>query len=73
MRCQHDGCGWHAVAPSNAAARDRYVAHVVAEHATRVDADVPDGMVQVRADGEWVTVTPERAVTLHDELHGNGD
>lgn len=75
MRCQHDGCGWHAVAPSEAAARDQYVAHVVAEHATDVDVDVPDGMVQVRvdADDEWVTVTPERAVALHDELHENDE
>lgn len=75
MRCEHDGCGWHAVAPSDAAARDQYVEHVVAEHAREVDADVPDGMVQVRVDSddEWITVTPEQAVTFHAELCGDDD
>lgn len=75
MRCRYDGCGWHAVAPSAAAARDQYAAHVVDEHATEVEADVPDGMVQVRAaeDDEWVTVTPERAKELHDDHYGGDE
>lgn len=73
-RCERPGCGWQSIAPSADAAFDQYVEHLVAEHAEQVDADVPDGMVQVRldGDGEWLTVTPAEARRLHRERHGDG-
>lgn len=71
MRCRHDDCGWHAIAPSDPAARKQYAEHIVAEHAHEVDADVPEGMVEVHVDGEWHTVTPAAAKVLHDEWFGH--
>jgi predicted small metal-binding protein len=71
-RCKRPGCGWQSIAPSEEAAFDQYVEHLVEEHAERVDADVPEGMVQVRfgESDEWRTVTPEEAHRLHREHHG---
>ncbi len=70
--CSHPGCSWRAVAPSRDAAWDQYAEHLVGEHARTVDADIPEGMVQVRfgTDEEWVTTTPEEAHRLHDDIHG---
>lgn len=74
MRCQRPNCGWEAIAPSGAAAREQYAEHLVEAHTTTVEAEVPDGMVQVRAgeDDEWTTVTVEEARRLHEDLHGDG-
>lgn len=68
IRCPHDDCGWRAVAPSRDAATQQFAEHVVAEHAREVDADVPEGMVQVKVEreGEWLTMTPTEARALHD-------
>lgn len=70
-RCQRDGCGWTAIAASATAAREQYAAHLVAEHADRVEADLPDGRVAVRLgpDDEWRTVTLEEAKRLHARRH----
>lgn len=75
MRCSRPGCGWEAIAPSDAAARQQYVEHLVEAHSTTVDADVPEGMVQVKAGDaeEWTTVTVEEALELHEELHRDAD
>jgi predicted small metal-binding protein len=72
VRCSHPGCGWQALAPSEAVAWERYAEHLVAEHASTVDVDIPEGMVQIRfGDGdEWVTTTVEEAGRLHDATHG---
>lgn len=61
--CSYPNCSWRAVAPSAAAAWPQYAEHIVAEHAQSVDADIPEGMVQLKRDGddEWLTVTPEEA------------
>lgn len=73
MRCPRPDCGWHAVAPSEAAAREQLAEHVVAEHAREADPDetIPEGMVQVRVgeDDEWKTVTVEEAKALHEAHH----
>ncbi|MFC6865117.1 hypothetical protein ACFQGE_16840 [Halomicroarcula sp. GCM10025817] len=71
LRCSHEGCAWRAIAPSEAAARAQLADHVATEHATTVDADIPDGKVQVRLDGddEWQTVTLEEAHELHRDVH----
>jgi len=71
IRCSHPGCPWQAIAPSTAAARAQYAEHLVAEHATDVDADIPEGMVQVKLheDGEWITTTIEEARALHEAAH----
>jgi predicted small metal-binding protein len=73
VHCSHPGCSWQAIAPSENAAWTQYAEHLVEEHAETVDVDVPDGMVQVklRADGEWITATPEEARELHDAVHGD--
>ncbi|MFB6074159.1 MAG: hypothetical protein ABEJ89_04025 [Haloarculaceae archaeon] len=70
--CSHPGCGWQSIAPSEAAAWDQYAEHLVAEHADEVEADIPEGMVQIKLgpDEEWVTATVEEAHQLHDEVHG---
>lgn len=40
------------------AAFEQYVEHPVAAHATEVETDIPDGMMQVRfGDGERQTMT----------------
>ena len=71
IRCDRDGCGWRAIAPTESAAREQFATHLVSEHASTVDADIPDGMVQVRIgeDDEWQTVTPAEAKLLHDRSH----
>ena len=71
VRCGYPGCSWRAIAPSADAARRQYSAHLVREHATEVDVDIPDGMVQVKleAEGEWITTTPEAARALHKSEH----
>ena len=70
-RCSHPGCSWQSIAPSPDAAVEQYAEHLVAAHSRSVDADVPDGMVQVRfrPEGEWVTTTFEEAQELHDAVH----
>ncbi|MFC7047349.1 hypothetical protein ACFQH6_19755 [Halobacteriaceae archaeon GCM10025711] len=56
--------------PSEQAAREQYRAHLRDAHIQEVDADIPDGMVQVQVDdGEWRTVTPEEAHRLHAAHH----
>lgn len=72
MRCHHPGCRWQAIAPSAALAREQYLQHLVDAHAEQVEADIPEGMVQVKVgdDDEWRTVTPEEARRLHDD-HGD--
>lgn len=67
--CPHPGCGWTSIAPSAAAAREQFGAHVVAAHGREVDADVPSGSVQVRHDGDddWVTVDADDALDGHPE------
>lgn len=73
-RCSRPGCGWQSFAPAAEAAREQYVEHLVSAHTVEVDAEVPEGMVQLRLDDEWVTVTPEEARALHRERHGeSGD
>ncbi|MFB6183605.1 MAG: hypothetical protein ABEI96_03535 [Haloarculaceae archaeon] len=75
FRCTRPGCGWQAIAASEAAARDQYLRHLVGEHTTEVDADVPDGKVQVRYGDreEWLTVTLEEAKRLHEAYHAGDD
>jgi predicted small metal-binding protein len=71
VRCSHDGCSWQAIAPSEAAAVEQYAEHMVDEHAREVEAEIPEGMVQVKLErgGEWITTTPEDARKLHDVVH----
>lgn len=71
LTCSHPGCSWRALAPSEDAALDRYAEHLVAEHARTVDADIPEGMIQVKLDGEddWITTTVEEADALHRDEH----
>lgn len=72
VRCAYDGCGWRAIAPSETAAEEQYAEHIVTDHAEEVDAEIPDGMVQVRngEDAEWRTMTLEQALAFHDAVHG---
>lgn len=73
MQCSRPGCGWQAIAPSTAAAREQYLVHLVEAHTQDVDAEIPDGMVQVHVgDDEWVTVSFDEATALH-ELQRSGD
>ena len=72
IRCGYDGCGWVAIAPSRQAAREQYDQHIVAEHVEEVDVaeKIPEGMVQVKVgEGDWETMTPEEAKSLHDDAH----
>ena len=75
VRCAYEGCGWQAIAPSREAADEQYAEHIVTEHAETVDADIPDGMVQVRdgEDAEWRTMTVEQALAFHEGIHDGGD
>ncbi|UVE49623.1 DUF1059 domain-containing protein [Haloferax larsenii] len=70
-RCSHPGCSWQAIAPSADAAMAQYAEHLVEAHAKTVEADIPDGMVQIKLqeDGEWITTTFEEARELHDSFH----
>lgn len=61
LACPDEDCGWQAVAPSRRAGLAQLAEHLVAEHGTVVDADVPEGTVQMRRDGEWTTVPIEEA------------
>jgi predicted small metal-binding protein len=74
MRCLRPGCGWQAIAASRRAATEQYARHLVEAHSTEADAEVPEGMVQVRAGDteEWQTVTVEEAKRLH-ALHHEDD
>lgn len=71
VRCSHPGCSWQSIAPSDDAAWTQYAEHLVEEHARAVDAEIPDGMVQVKRqeDGEWLTVTFDEAMSIHEALH----
>ncbi|WP_158056176.1 hypothetical protein [Halorussus halophilus] len=71
LRCEKPGCRWTAIAPSSAAAREQYREHLKDEHTTEVDAEIPEGMVQVKVDGEWKTMTPEEAKSFHEDGHGD--
>jgi len=68
LRCEQDGCGWVAIAPSERAAWKQYEEHVLDEHVEQVDDEVPEGHVQVKTDDdEWVTLTPEEASDLYGD------
>jgi predicted small metal-binding protein len=73
VRCAHPGCSWRPIAPSEDAAWSQYAEHLVEEHTRTVEADVPEGMLQVKLteDDEWMTVTVEQARRLHDVVHGD--
>lgn len=45
--------------------------YFVEAHAEEVEAETPDGMVQVQLeqDGEWITTTIEGARELHESMH----
>ena len=75
VHCTHDGCGWQAIAPSQAAAQRQYAEHLVSEHARETDANVPAGKVQVRIDDddEWRTMTFEQATAFHEAVHDGDD
>ena len=70
-RCTEPGCGWQSIAPSDAAAREQYLEHLVTEHSREVEASVPDGMVQVKTgeDAEWELLTVEEAKERHGDGH----
>lgn len=63
------GCGWRRITPTAAVARRLKAEHVAEVHARHVDADIPEGRVQVRLDDTWITTTTARARDLHDDLH----
>lgn len=71
MQCSFTGCSWQPIAPSSDAAWRQHAEHFVEAHAEEVDAEIPDGMVQVQLeeDGEWITTTIEGARELHDAMH----
>jgi hypothetical protein len=71
VQCSHAGCSWQSIAPSEDVAWEQYASHVVAEHARTVEADVPEGKVQIklREDDEWITATAEEAWKLHQAVH----
>ncbi|SEO38364.1 hypothetical protein SAMN04487948_102157 [Halogranum amylolyticum] len=64
-QCSRSGCAWQTFAPSPRLAREQYLSHLVEAHTREVDADVPEGMVQVHVGDEWVTVSPDEATDLH--------
>ena len=73
MQCEYDGCGWHAIAPSARAAQEQYTEHVIEEHTTEVDVELPEGMVQVRSgeNDEWELMSFEEAQALHRDGHAD--
>lgn len=75
IRCSYPACSWQSIAASAAGARQQYAEHLVATHAERVDAEIPEGMVQVRidADDEWRTMTAEQATAFHQAVHAADD
>lgn len=77
-QCPLPHCGWQAIAPSEEAASRQLEEHFLEVHTEEVDADIPEGMVQVRCgpDDEWRTMTPEEARAFHQALYrgdGTGD
>ncbi|MBX0322313.1 DUF1059 domain-containing protein [Halomicroarcula sp. F13] len=72
-RCSHPGCSWRAIAPADDAVWGQYARHLVAEHSTTVDADIPSGIVQLKfeADEDWITVPVEEARALQAERHSD--
>ncbi|KZN26361.1 hypothetical protein A4G99_21400 [Haladaptatus sp. R4] len=67
IRCSQADCGWVAIAPSERAALNQYEAHLLETHVETVEAEIPDGYVQVRTeDGEWKTMRAEDAREFHD-------
>lgn len=75
IRCSYDGCRWQSIAPSEEAAQEQYATHLVEAHTTEVDAEIPDGMVQVKMDAadDWRTMTPEQAAAFHRAVHEADD
>ena len=71
LHCEHPNCGWTAIAPSERVARERYVDHLLDEHTREVDAEIPEGTVQVKVgdDDEWTTVPLEEARQIREEFH----
>ncbi len=71
LRCSHPQCSWRAIAPSEEAAWPEYAQHLVETHSTTVDADIPEGMVQLKFDddGDWITVSVEEAGEIQREGH----
>lgn len=72
VRCDRPGCRWQAIAATQEGAAEQYARHLVEQHTTECEGEVPDGMVQVRFDDaeEWQTVTPEEAKRIHALRHG---
>lgn len=70
-QCPLPDCGWSAIAPSEEAASRQLEDHFIEVHTEEVDADIPEGMVQVRCgpDDEWRTMTPEEARAFHQALY----
>lgn len=64
QRCPLSGCGWHAVAPTQSAGRDRLEEHVLAEHVDVESAEIPEDTVEIRREGddEWTRVSAEDVV-----------
>lgn len=69
--CERADCGWQSIAPSEEAAFEQYVDHLLDEHTRVVEADVPEGTVQVRVGDEWRTVARAEARQLHREEYGD--
>lgn len=61
ITCPHRECGWQAIAPSERAARRKYASHVVEAHGKSVDAEIPEGTIEVKHDGddEWEQIPVE--------------
>ena len=74
IRCNQPGCRWEAIAPSQQAAKEQFRRHLVDEHLEEVDADVPEGMVQVKTgEDEWTTMKPEEARAYHESAHNSSE
>lgn len=75
IRCSYPDCAWQSIAPSDAGARRQYAEHVVDAHTEEVEADVPEGSVQVRidADDDWRTMTATQASAFHRAVHEADD
>lgn len=73
VQCSYSGCSWRAIAPSEEAAWEQYAEHIVDEHARTVEAEIPEGKVQIKleSEGEWITTTMEEARKLHEAVHGD--
>ena len=75
IECSHHGCSWRAIAPATEAAWGQYADHLLADHSKTVEADIPEGMVQVKlgAEADWVTVSLEEAGELHAAAHDRAE